>query len=186
MEQGNPYRPRYQFPPTFSPSDLRGVAEFLNVDSDRWVFRRFGKLHLFNILGMQQRLARLQHELDMQISGEEPSDFDKLLPAIQHALSEYDAALSAHAKYKSYKEPGDSIVEQLDYWGTSTKENGEPLRHGLDIPCRGTKNRKDLASIAAVEKTWTHRFIDRHACLAGVFKEVSMSKPGCLDFTSRI
>jgi hypothetical protein len=36
---------------------------------------------------------------------------------------------------------------------------------------------KDLVSIAAVEKTWTHKFIDRHERLRNMFAKASIIPP---------
>jgi hypothetical protein len=80
-------------PPPFSPSDLEGVARFLETDPDYWVFRRFRKLHLLNVLRVELELVRLEHKLDMKLSGGEENEvengFCTLLPDIQRSLSEY-------------------------------------------------------------------------------------------------
>jgi hypothetical protein len=76
----------------FGPSELYGVAEFLNRDSDLWVFRRFGRLHLFNILYIQQHLTKLESKLKNrldQVSRGINVDFDNLVPNIQNTLKEY-------------------------------------------------------------------------------------------------
>jgi len=205
MEEGTMDSPKNRRknnpPPPFSPSDLEGVARFLDTDPDYWIFRRFGKLHLFNLLRIQLDLVRLEHKLDMQISGDEEKDFGTLLPHIQSSLSEYgmlhnhltflsytplqlnmprarwinklclslDAALSALAKSKSYREPDRNIVSQLTDWATTTIENGQPLLQGLEIPYPGNACLRDLASIAAIQKSWTHRFIDKYDCLRRIF-----------------
>jgi hypothetical protein len=65
------------------------VAQYLNQDPDLWVFRRFGKLHLFNILNLQQRLAELENTLETKIWNGEKTGFDELLPSIKVALKEY-------------------------------------------------------------------------------------------------
>jgi hypothetical protein len=52
-------------------------------------------------------------------------------------------------------------------------EDYEPaLRRGLDIHGKG-QNAKDTAAIAATEKTWVHKSIDRHRRLRSLFREVS-------------
>jgi hypothetical protein len=187
-------------PPTFSSSDLEGVARFLDTDPDYWVFRRFRKLHLLNVLRMELDLVRLEHKLDMQLSergeNEAENDLCTLLPDIQSSLSEYgtvhiqltflsctppraswtnkvclslDAALSSLAHCRSYREPDPSIVSQLTDWATQSIENNQPLLQGLGIPYPGNTCLKDLASIAAIEKTWTHQFIDKYDCLRRIF-----------------
>jgi hypothetical protein len=70
-------------------ADLSFVAQYLNHDPDLWVFRRFGKLHLFNILCLQQRLAKLENTLETKIWNDEKTGFDELLPEIKVALKEY-------------------------------------------------------------------------------------------------
>jgi hypothetical protein len=214
MEEGTVDNPKNRRknnpPPTFSPSDLEGVARFLDTDPDYWIFRRFRKLRLFNVLRMELDLVRLEHKLDMQLPGgeenEEQNDSRTLLPDIQSSLSEYgtlhnqptflsctllrlnmpraswtnklclslDAALSSLAQLSSYREPDRNIVSQLTDWATTTIENGQPLLQGLEIPYPGNACLKDLASIAAVEKTWTHRFIDKHDCLRRIFVRFPM------------
>jgi len=80
-----------------------------------------------------------------------------------------DAALSTLAKFKSYREPDRDIVKQLTAWASKTIENSQPLLQGLEIPVPGNVCLRDLVSIAAVQKTWTHRFIDKHDCLRRIF-----------------
>jgi hypothetical protein len=73
MEEGtldNPENRRTSDPPpSFSPSELEGVARYLDTDPDFWVFRRFRKLHLVNVLRMELDLVRLEHKLDKQLPG---------------------------------------------------------------------------------------------------------------------
>jgi hypothetical protein len=72
---------------------LSFVAQYLNQDPDLWVFRRFGKLHLFNILQLQQRLAQLENTLETKIWNGDTTGFDELLPDIKIALKEYGRAV---------------------------------------------------------------------------------------------
>lgn len=95
IEEETLYGFKKKSPPPFSPYEHYGVAEFLNLDSDLWVFRRFGKLHLFNILCMQHRLAELEHQLEMQLSMEQERNLDTLLPKIRLALKEYGTSRDA-------------------------------------------------------------------------------------------
>jgi hypothetical protein len=74
------------------PADMSFVAQYMNQDPDLWVFRRFGKLHLFNILCLQQRLAELENTLETKIWNNETTGFDELLPDIKDALREYGTA----------------------------------------------------------------------------------------------
>jgi hypothetical protein len=70
-------------------ADLAFVAQYLNQDPDLWVFRRFGKLHVFNILCLQQRLAELENTLETKIWNDETAGFDELLSDIKVTLKEY-------------------------------------------------------------------------------------------------
>jgi hypothetical protein len=95
MEEGTGWDPepkrRLKPPTTFNPRDLEGVARFLNASSDFWVFRRFGKLHLFNLLRLELELTKLEYELDTQCisSNKSEKDQEELFIKIQHALSAY-------------------------------------------------------------------------------------------------
>jgi hypothetical protein len=94
MEEGTSWDPepkRRLKPPTkFKPRDLEGVARFLNASSDFWVFRRFGKLHLFNLLRLELELTKLEYELDQHILSEENKDDpEELFTKIHLALSAY-------------------------------------------------------------------------------------------------
>ena len=89
MEEGVSCKPKYDPPTEFGPFELNDVAEFLSIDSDLWVFRRFTKLHLFSVLSIQQRLVMLEHEHEIQLSGKESRDSDNLLASIQQALKDY-------------------------------------------------------------------------------------------------
>ncbi|KIM95567.1 hypothetical protein OIDMADRAFT_59361 [Oidiodendron maius Zn] len=152
-----------------SPADMEFVAQYLNHDPDLWVFRRFGKLHLFNILCLQQRLAELENALETKIWNNETTGFKELLPDIKNALKEYDDALSMQANYRSYRQPENHIFDLLQKWWNHNHGRGSALRVGLDFQAEGKKRQKDLASIAALEKTWTHRFIDRNDHLRRLF-----------------
>jgi hypothetical protein len=77
-----------------SSADLAFVAQYLNQDPDLWVFRRFGKLHLFNILCLQQRLAELENNLEEKIWKDEKIGFESLLYDIKIAVKEYGTASS--------------------------------------------------------------------------------------------
>ncbi|KAN0103468.1 hypothetical protein V8E51_011781 [Hyaloscypha variabilis] len=151
------------------PADMSFVAQYMNQDPDLWVFRRFGKLHLFNILCLQQRLAELENTLETKIWNNETTGFDELLPDIKDALREYDNALSMQANYRSYRQPEKHIFSLLEKWWNIYHGRGSALRVGLDFHSEGKKRPQDLASIAALEKTWTHRFIDRNDRLRRFF-----------------
>lgn len=144
------------------PADWSFVAQYLNHDPDLWIFRRFGKLHLFNILQLQQRLAELENILETKVLNGETLGFDELLLDIKTALKEYDDALSAQANYRSYRQPEKHVFGLLKDWWNLYDGRGSALRIGLDFHPDGKERFEDLASIAAREKSWTHRFIDRN------------------------
>ncbi|KAF4633167.1 hypothetical protein G7Y89_g4959 [Cudoniella acicularis] len=182
-----------------SSADWSFVAQYLNQDPDLWVFRRFGKLHLFNILCLQQRLAELENTLETKIWNDKTTGFDELLLDIKIALKEYgtaaislnnlalfpvfylvhhpydydpnfiDDALSAQANYRSYRQPEKHVFSLLESWWKIYHGRGSALRTGLDFHTEGKNRHKDLASIAALEKSWTHRFIDSNDCLRRFF-----------------
>ena len=77
-----------------SSADFTFVAQYLNQDPDLWVFRRFGKLHLFNILCLQQRLAKLENTLEEKVWKDETEGFESLWDDIKIAVKEYGTASS--------------------------------------------------------------------------------------------
>ena len=78
---------------TRSLADFAIVASYLNEDSDLWVFRRFGKLHLFNILCLQQRLAELEHTLELKVWDNNVKGFETISSDIKIAVKEYGKAV---------------------------------------------------------------------------------------------
>jgi hypothetical protein len=104
MEEGSSvkHRPGTDTTLDFSFRELDGVAKYLDIDPDFWVFRRFGKLHLFNLLRLQLELVRLERQLESYMlpatSGNKPpkvsnKEKKKLFRAIHRALSEYGVSL---------------------------------------------------------------------------------------------
>ena len=79
------------------------------------------------------------------------------------------------ANYRSYRQPEKHIIKLLGKWWDYYHGRGSALRIGLDFHTGGKNRQKDLASIAAVEKTWTHRFIDGHDHLRRLFAKASAS-----------
>jgi hypothetical protein len=96
-----------------------------------------------------------------------------------------DAALSAQAKFKSYREPDASVVKQFQTWvdGSAGTGNFNPLQEGLEMPYQGDVYTKELASIATAEKSWVHQFVDKHNSLRKIF--VSGYGPHHLTVPSR-
>ncbi|RDL30850.1 Uncharacterized protein BP5553_10195 [Venustampulla echinocandica] len=169
-----------------SAADWGFVAQYLNQDPDLWVFRRFGKLHLFNILCLQQRLAELENTLETKIWNDETGGLEELLPEIKIALKEYGTAndaLSAQVNYRSYRQPEKRVFNLLENWWNMYHGRGSALRIGLDFHSEGKNRPKDLASIAALEKTWTHRFIDSNDRLRRFFAKASEQLPSTLLYS---
>jgi hypothetical protein len=77
------------------------------------------------------------------------------------------------ANYRSYRQPEKHIFKLLEKWWNYYHGRGSALRIGLDLHTGGKNREKDLASIAAIEKTWTHRFIDSHDHLRRLFAKAS-------------
>jgi hypothetical protein len=89
-------------PPNFSLWELEDVAKYLDIDPDYWVFRRFGKLHLFNLLRLQLDLVRLERKLEKYIEASTSADIsqnisdrekEKFVNNIHQTLSEYGMSL---------------------------------------------------------------------------------------------
>jgi hypothetical protein len=97
-----------------------------------------------------------------------------------------DDALSAQAEYRSYRQPEKGILSLFEKWWKKHHGHGSALRVGLDYHEGAKKSAKDLASIAMLEKTWTHRFIDNRDYLrkrfakAGVLSSCSTYYPDYL------
>lgn len=169
-------------PADFSFSELDDVAKNLDVDPDLWVFRRFGKLHLFNLLRLQLDLVTLERKLEKHVQEQQgPRNMSqnmshrekkKFFNSIHRALSEYDAALEAQAKFKSYRKPNANVMNKLKSWADSSTGdiNFYPLRDGLVPPRLRQVYTGELASIAATQKSWVHEFIDNNDCLNKIFK----------------
>lgn len=69
------------------------LAELMTLDSDLWIFRRFDRLSLFNILHLQQHLAELERRLDQAVpekaSKFNKHEFDLVMPEIESSLAKY-------------------------------------------------------------------------------------------------
>ena len=69
------------------------AADFMSYDSDHWVFRRFEKLSLFNILCLQQEIVDCESRLDLALRkewmGTNEHELDELVLEIRSKLKEY-------------------------------------------------------------------------------------------------
>ena len=72
------------------------AADFMSYDSDHWVFRRFEKLSLFNILCLQQELVGCESELNLALTNEwmgtKEGELDPLISKIRSKLKDYGTA----------------------------------------------------------------------------------------------
>src|SRR5687767_14104188 len=50
--------------------ELSRTATFMTGDGDLWVTNRFGRLHLINVLAIQQRLVDLEDEVNGYVASE--------------------------------------------------------------------------------------------------------------------
>ncbi|KAH0538339.1 hypothetical protein FGG08_005074 [Glutinoglossum americanum] len=127
--------------------ELLDVVNLYSQDSDLWVFRRFNKLHLFNILYLQRRLRNLEKDLFRLMDG------DWML------CSELGIPSHDHRPAPSTLEKGYSSYFNILLSAEKTKKQPDPY----------TEAAEGLASIAAVEMSWTHRFIGEHGSLRKMF-----------------
>lgn len=71
----------------------KSAADFMSYDSDHWVFRRFEKLSLFNLLCLQQELVNCESELNLALRNEcmgtKEGELDPLILKIRSKLKEY-------------------------------------------------------------------------------------------------
>ena len=72
------------------------AADFMSYDSDHWVFRRFEKLSLFNLLCLQQELVDCESELNLALTNEwmgtKEGELDPLISKIRSKLKDYGTA----------------------------------------------------------------------------------------------
>jgi hypothetical protein len=100
-----------------SHSELDYSAKWMYKDPDLWVFRRFGRLHLFNVLCLQRRLTELEErarrsmweneEEGYQTLSEDQKVVQTLLPDIQRTLKDYGmSAVPSYEPSARYKQGG--------------------------------------------------------------------------------
>lgn len=68
-------------------SKLRRMVGVLDLDTDLWVFKRFRKLNLYNLLYLQRRLTQLEADLSDHL--DKKLGIDELMPTVQRTLNEY-------------------------------------------------------------------------------------------------
>jgi hypothetical protein len=100
-----------------SHSELDYSAKWMYKDPDLWVFRRFGRLHLFNVLCLQRRLTELEErvrrcmweneEEGYQTLSDDQKVVQTLLPDIQRTLKDYGmSAVPSYEPSARYKQGG--------------------------------------------------------------------------------
>lgn len=86
---------RHSLEPTFKEfgpalaEDFSKIVDFMSVDSDRVLFRRFSKVNLYNLLFLQHRLGLISHEIELFTSQNDVDKLQKLLPSLNAALESY-------------------------------------------------------------------------------------------------
>jgi hypothetical protein len=75
------------------------TADFMSFDHDLWLCPRFEKLHVFNIMALQDRLSKLEKKLIASYSNEEPAgteswpnDDVQLVKDIRETIKAYGSA----------------------------------------------------------------------------------------------
>jgi hypothetical protein len=68
--------------PSFVTQDLTKIVEYMRKDQDHVIFKRFERLHLYNLLSLQHRLT----ELDTKITACEEDDDPEALAEILSQL----------------------------------------------------------------------------------------------------
>jgi len=69
--------------------DFNKIADFMNDDPDRVIFRRFPRLNLYNLLFLQHRLNCINHDADMYARGGEFEKLVEVLPSLSGVLESY-------------------------------------------------------------------------------------------------
>ena len=159
-------------------------ADFMSSVPDFWVFRRFEYLNLFNILCLQKKLVDLERRVREEIANEwlKPNghEIEDLIPELRTTLKEYsrpdistrsscetsnlisDDALIAQARLKDFETPQPRVLEAIiESRGKGKTKNELGLESEVKAP--------DHFALAATEKGWIHRYVDRHNCLRKIF-----------------
>ncbi|OCK85226.1 hypothetical protein K432DRAFT_421928 [Lepidopterella palustris CBS 459.81] len=167
-----------------SPFDLSENANWMTQDRDLWLFRRYEKLHIFNILSLQQRLATLEQQLERNVDAEwrgegeqraavgclPKSQDNALVTEIQTAVKAYDEALLALAEISRFQCPAVRTVKIVEK--TMYHTNVTTLARELGINQQGA-DRTTLLAIATPAKSWFHKYIDKSEWLSSLFTEAS-------------
>ncbi|OCL12059.1 hypothetical protein AOQ84DRAFT_386385 [Glonium stellatum] len=173
--------------------ELFKVATWMNQDHDLWLCRRFESLHVFNILSIQQRLAKLERQLGKFIElesrgGDELSQGDEYSPAkreslvkeIQANLKAYDEAILSAVEISRFQSPAAHTIKVV-YNTVMKAATFKTLNHELGINRRKPSNEIDRSKLLAVltpQKSWFHKFIDSNDRLRQLFAEKSDSRSG--------
>ena len=78
---------------------LSDIAGFMTADSDLWITSRYERLHLINLLAVQQRLSKIEQDINGHYKYEEcmkdgrqcaePKPSAQLLQELQDAIKAY-------------------------------------------------------------------------------------------------
>ena len=180
----------------YNVTSLHKLANILSKDPDLWVCQQFDRLNLFYIVHLQAKLGDLERQLDQAVPDDvqdfNKSEFERLMPEIESSLKKYgmlpatrcrgrlevslfalEDALVAQARHKTFREPPQDVVKII---GDNCQNLGLDLDSELE-PGRENERNKHI-SIAAGEKGWIHKLVDRHEFLKRKFTKVNFGDSG--------
>ncbi|KAH7388837.1 hypothetical protein BKA66DRAFT_569151 [Pyrenochaeta sp. MPI-SDFR-AT-0127] len=158
--------------------DLNNTAGLMTQDRDLWITSRYERLHLINILAIQQRLSALESEIDGIVKyekcftdGEEcgsplPSErSEEILDEVQKTTKAYGDAIASLMMLKEIESPAPYVVK-----GLKDNRPSSTLVQKLCEPRIGNDVTPDLLSISTGHRTWFHKFVGRHGRLCRMFQ----------------
>ncbi|KIW69966.1 hypothetical protein PV04_02278 [Phialophora macrospora] len=158
--------------PNFPP-----ILQFMDMDTDHVVFRKFKRLHLYSLLFQQRQLARIDEKIaDMQLEDgpKSTSKFERLtriLPKLEKKLKKYDEALLRQESLMKLTVTPDRLVKKFREY--AKPELAEELNKG--------NGWNDLVSLGCTPKLWLHNLVDESPKLQKLF-ETPRSKQEQLPF----
>ncbi|KIX01971.1 uncharacterized protein Z518_07910 [Rhinocladiella mackenziei CBS 650.93] len=153
------------------------IIEFMDMDTDHVVFRKFKRLHLYSLLFQQRRLANIDEDISkMKFTKgvDATSNYTRLaeiLPTLEFRLKKYDEALLRQDLLMKMGNTPKRLVEE--YKTMKCSEFRDEIKKG--------DGWNDLVSLGCTQKYWMHRFIDRNKHLQRLF-ETARSREEKLEF----
>ncbi|KAF2795878.1 hypothetical protein K505DRAFT_373597 [Melanomma pulvis-pyrius CBS 109.77] len=144
-------------------TELNGIAGYMTADGDLWVTRRYERLHLINILAIQQRMSDLERDIDDAVKYERSlgrgetcslpeTSPETLLARLQETVKAYDDAILSLASIKRAESPVPHIVRSLKVFGEN--ENRSSLVTALRPSPTHRNATSHLLSIATGPRSW--------------------------------